>query len=116
MARTARRRARRTFVSDHPNPDSGRIQSAAGGPPRRTETGIAAKPGRPAMGRGGEPVITTDRLVKRYGQVEALAGVSLSVARGEIYGLLGQNGAGKTTMVKALLGIVPATAGEATLL
>src|SRR5207302_811131 len=65
--------------------------------------------------RGG-PVIVTDRLVKRYGRVDALVGVSLSVSRGEIYGLLGQNGAGKTTMVKALLGIIQPTAGEAMLL
>jgi ABC-2 type transport system ATP-binding protein len=64
----------------------------------------------------GEAVIATDRLVKRYGRIEALGGVSLSVAHGEIYGLLGQNGAGKTTMVKVLLGIIRETAGEASLL
>jgi ABC-2 type transport system ATP-binding protein len=70
-------------------------------------------PGESAV---GEFVIATDRLVKRYGQVEALRGVSLNVAKGEIYGLLGQNGAGKTTMVKLLLGIIRETAGEAMLL
>jgi ABC-2 type transport system ATP-binding protein len=80
------------------------------------EAGIVKSPRRPAARLGNEPVIAIDRLVKRYGQIEALKGVTLSVARGEIYGLLGQNGAGKTTMVKVLLGIIQATAGEGTLL
>jgi ABC-2 type transport system ATP-binding protein len=79
------------------------------------ETGVTEKPRKHAVTRGGA-VIETDRVVKRYGAIEALAGVSLSVAPGEIYGLLGQNGAGKTTMVKLLLGIIRATTGEATLL
>ena len=80
------------------------------------DTGIVSAPRKHAARLGGEAVIAIDRLVKRYGQIEALKGVSLSVAPGEIYGLLGQNGAGKTTMVKVLLGIIQATAGEATLL
>ncbi len=62
------------------------------------------------------PVIVTDRLVKEYGPIKALQGVSLTVERGEIYGLLGQNGAGKTTMIKILLGIARLTDGSARLL
>jgi ABC-2 type transport system ATP-binding protein len=62
------------------------------------------------------PVVEIRNLVKHYGAVKALQGVSLSVEKGEIYGLLGRNGAGKTTMVKILLGIVRATDGGATLL
>ena len=62
------------------------------------------------------PVIHIDRLVKEYGPVKALKGVSLAVERGEIYGLLGQNGAGKTTMIKILLGITRLTDGSARLL
>ena len=50
------------------------------------------------------------------GGVTALRGVTLSIAPGEIFGLLGQNGAGKTTLVKALLGVVSATAGRASVL
>jgi ABC-2 type transport system ATP-binding protein len=62
------------------------------------------------------PVIVTDRLVKRYGRIEALRGVSLAVERGEIFALLGQNGAGKTTLIKILLGLTGRTAGGAELL
>jgi ABC-2 type transport system ATP-binding protein len=63
-----------------------------------------------------EPVITVTNLVKTYGRIEALRGVTLDIHRGEIFGCLGQNGAGKTTMVKLLLGIIRATDGEATML
>ena len=49
---------------------------------------------------------------KRYGGVQALADVSLDVARGSIHGLLGENGAGKSTLVKILTGAVRADSGE----
>jgi ABC-2 type transport system ATP-binding protein len=81
-----------------------------------SDTGIAVQPRKRMASLGSDFVIATSHLVKRYGQVEALRGVTLKVERGEIYGLLGQNGAGKTTMVKLLLGIIRETAGEATLL
>jgi ABC-2 type transport system ATP-binding protein len=61
-------------------------------------------------------VIEIKNLAKQYGKIEALKGVSLSVEKGQIFGLLGQNGAGKTTMVKILMGITQPTFGEATLL
>jgi ABC-2 type transport system ATP-binding protein len=106
--------ARRLFVSDQPYSPPGSVHSV-GDPRRGPETGIALKPRKHGV-PAGDAVIATDRLVKRYGQVEALRGVSVTVNKGEIYGLLGQNGAGKTTMVKLLLGIIQPTAGEATLL
>jgi ABC-2 type transport system ATP-binding protein len=62
------------------------------------------------------PVIEIKNLVKQYGKIEALRGVTLSVDQGEIFGLLGQNGAGKTTMVKILLGITKLSFGEAMLM
>ncbi len=61
-------------------------------------------------------VIETRELRKQYGSIEALKGVTLKVEPGQIYGLLGQNGAGKSTMVKILLGIVRKTEGDAYLL
>jgi ABC-2 type transport system ATP-binding protein len=57
--------------------------------------------------------ISTNNLVKRYGHVTAVDGLSLHVARGEIYAFLGLNGAGKTTTIRMLLGMVKPTAGEA---
>ena len=49
-----------------------------------------------------------------YGKVEVLRGVSLNVGDGEIVGLLGRNGVGKTTTLKAIMGLVRASAGHAT--
>ena len=60
--------------------------------------------------------ISTDNLVKRYGDVTAVDGLSLRVARGEIYAFLGLNGAGKTTTIRMLLGMVKPTTGEARVL
>jgi ABC-2 type transport system ATP-binding protein len=60
--------------------------------------------------------IKTDNLVKRYGDVTAVNGLSLRVATGEIYAFLGLNGAGKTTTIRLLLGMVKPTSGEARVL
>ncbi|HEY8430671.1 MAG TPA: ABC transporter ATP-binding protein, partial [Sandaracinaceae bacterium] len=51
-------------------------------------------------------------LVKRYGSVRALEGLDLSVGRGEVYGFLGRNGAGKSTTIRILMGITPPDDGE----
>ena len=63
-----------------------------------------------------DPAIETDQLVKRYGKVSAVDGLSLRVARGEIYAFLGLNGAGKTTTIRMLLGLVRPTSGSARVL
>ncbi len=60
--------------------------------------------------------IETNNLVKRYGNVTAVDGLSLRVAKGEIYAFLGLNGAGKTTTIRLLLGMVKPTSGEARVL
>ncbi len=57
------------------------------------------------------PVLRAENLVKRYGALEAVAGVSLEIRRGEIVGLLGPNGAGKTTTISMLLGVLAPTSG-----
>ena len=62
------------------------------------------------------PAVETNDLRKRYGEVEALAGLSMTVGRGEVFGFLGPNGAGKTTTVKLLLGLARATSGTARVL
>jgi ABC-2 type transport system ATP-binding protein len=57
--------------------------------------------------------IETHQLVKRYGKIAAVDGLSLRVEPGEIYAFLGLNGAGKTTTIRLLLGLVKPTLGEA---
>jgi bacitracin transport system ATP-binding protein len=58
-------------------------------------------------------VIETKQLTKVYGDQTAVSAVNLHVKRGQIYGLLGRNGAGKTTIMKMILGLTPITSGEA---
>ncbi len=58
-----------------------------------------------------EPVIQFRDVGKKYGSLEVLKSVSLRVDRGEVYGFLGRNGAGKSTAIKMLLGITSATSG-----
>jgi ABC-2 type transport system ATP-binding protein len=58
------------------------------------------------------PVIYLLELAKRYRTVTALAGLTMTVGRGEVFGFLGPNGAGKTTAVKLLLALARPTGGE----
>jgi ABC-2 type transport system ATP-binding protein len=61
-----------------------------------------------------ESAIRAQRLARRFGDNEAVAGVDLDVAPGEIYGFLGPNGAGKSTTVRMLVTLMAPTAGTAT--
>src|SRR6185503_2189713 len=61
------------------------------------------------------PAIIARELTKRYGDVEAVRGVSFEVERGEIVGFLGPNGAGKTTTVRMLSCFLPPTSGTASI-
>jgi ABC-2 type transport system ATP-binding protein len=65
---------------------------------------------------GADPVIRVRGLTKRYGTVEAVAGIDFDVAKGEIFGLLGPNGAGKTTTVEILEGLRKPDGGEVSVL
>jgi len=62
------------------------------------------------------PVIHTEQLTKRYYRLTALDRVDLRVDEGALYALVGQNGAGKTTAIKILMNLIPATGGHATVL
>jgi ABC-2 type transport system ATP-binding protein len=61
--------------------------------------------------KGGR-AIDTHQLQKTFGDFQAVKGVDITVRYGEIYGLLGANGAGKTTVIKMLCGLLPASGGE----
>lgn len=58
-----------------------------------------------------EYLLETDNLTKKYGNITAVDHVSIKIRRGEIYGLIGRNGAGKTTFFKMLAGLCKPTAG-----
>lgn len=61
-------------------------------------------------------IICVDGLIKEYAGIKVVDGVSFSVNKGEIYGLLGRNGAGKTTIMKILLGLANPTSGKVSIL
>ena len=58
------------------------------------------------------PVICLEHVVKQYGRHRALDGVSLTVPRGSVFALLGENGAGKSTMIRILLGLLEPDSGR----
>lgn len=60
--------------------------------------------GQAGLATAGDPIVV-DGVVKRFGKVRALDGVSLRVAAGETFGLIGPNGSGKTTLIHLLLGL-----------
>src|SRR5258706_533213 len=59
----------------------------------------------------GEPVVELSQVSRRFGAKEALSSVTLSLARGAVYGLVGANGAGKTTIIKHIMGLLKAQSG-----
>jgi ABC-2 type transport system ATP-binding protein len=66
-----------------------------------------------ADGPGSAPaVVDVANLTRRFGATTALAGVSMKVARGGVHGLVGANGAGKTTIIKHVLGLLRAESGS----
>ena len=74
---------------------------------------VTIRPVSSATSPSNEPAIEVDGLVKTYGQVEAVRGVSFTVARGEVFGFLGPNGAGKSTTINMLCTLARPTAGVA---
>ena len=60
-----------------------------------------------------DPAISVRGLAKRYGEIQAVAGVDFDVRRGEVFGFLGPNGAGKTTTINMLCTLAHPTAGQA---
>jgi ABC-2 type transport system ATP-binding protein len=66
----------------------------------------------PEAGADGPPPLEVRGLVKRYGELTAVAGVDITVRSGDVYGYLGPNGAGKTTSLRMMLGLIRPTEGS----
>jgi ABC-2 type transport system ATP-binding protein len=65
-----------------------------------------------ALPQENAPLVEVRQLTLRFGQVTAVNGVSLSVAKGEVLALIGPDGAGKTSLLRAMAGLLPPTSGE----
>lgn len=63
-----------------------------------------------------DPVLVIQELQKHFGSTHAVDGISLSIPKGEIYGLIGPNGSGKTTLIRLCIGLLHPTSGEIRLL
>src|SRR5204862_5435793 len=59
-----------------------------------------------------EPILAGRGVVKRYGEVIALAGVDITIRPGEVLAIVGPSGSGKSTLLHVLAGILPADGGE----
>jgi urea transport system ATP-binding protein len=75
------------------------------------EPDLASAAPRNAM-EGGRKMFEVRNLSAAYGQSEVLHGIDLSVAPGEIVALVGRNGMGKSTLMKSLIGVMPARSGQ----
>jgi len=76
--------------------------------------GKALGQNNPRTGKAADTMVSTSGLTRRFGSFTAVDDVSLDVGRGEIFGFLGANGAGKTTMIRMLCGLLMPSGGEAT--
>jgi len=68
--------------------------------------------GSPRPAATDAPAVSARGVVRRFGDVVALDGLSLEIGRGELYGLVGPDGAGKTTLIRALAGLIDVDGGE----
>jgi ribosome-dependent ATPase len=83
--------------------------------PERRRAGHRALAIPPRRIADAEPVIAARGLTRRFGSFTAVDHVSFTIERGEIFGFVGSNGCGKTTTIKMLTGLLPASEGEALL-
>jgi len=64
------------------------------------------------MNKKNMPLVTLTNVCKEYQNLTAVDSVTMSIAQGEVLGLFGHNGAGKTTMMKLILGVISPTKGR----
>src|ERR1019366_5457670 len=91
-------------AADGNPPNAGGVSPNAGG--------VSPNAGGVSPNAGGAPPIEVRGLVKRYGELTAVAGVDLTVNTGDVYGYLGPNGAGKTTSLRMMPGLIRPTEGS----
>ncbi len=86
--------------------------------PRRSKPPVIAAKSLPQreMPKPGAPLLVVDRLVKRFGGLEAVNQVGFGVAAGEIVGLIGPNGAGKSTLFNLITGVLASDGGTVSFL
>jgi branched-chain amino acid transport system ATP-binding protein len=72
----------------------------------------SATPGSGGAAVADAPTLRVKEVVARYGQITALKGISFEVAQGEIVALIGANGAGKSTTLRVISGLIRPTSGE----
>jgi ABC-2 type transport system ATP-binding protein len=84
--------------------------------PEARPPGASSPAAAPQDGSPGPPPVETEHLTKRFGAFTAVDDLSLRVAPGEIFGLLGSNGAGKSTAIRILCGLLRPTSGRARVL
>ena len=90
--------------------ERGRIQSVGRPQELMPESDIKIRENAPR--EDAENVIEVDNLVKSFGKFNAVDGITFSVKKGEIFGFLGSNGAGKTTAINMLCGLLKPTSGS----
>jgi branched-chain amino acid transport system ATP-binding protein len=95
---------------EHPPTQPGAVPAGAtnGEPAAGAASAAVAASG----GNGGTPVLEVEDIHTYYGSIQALKGISLTVYEGEIVTLIGANGAGKSTTLRSISGIVPPRTGE----
>jgi len=92
---------------------NGSVTSAGPTNPEATNGSVTNNPWTDSMDTTAAPdALRADGIVKRFGPLTALSGVSLQLRPGEILGILGDNGAGKSTLMKILTGFLPPTEGK----
>jgi len=75
---------------------------------------VTATESSPASTRSGEPMLVVDDIALYYGNIAAVKGLSIQVNKGEIVTLIGSNGAGKSTTLRAISGLIKARSGTIT--
>jgi len=88
----------------------GRRQGTGGGSGANGATGATGAGGQGTVA-GPEPVVRVEGLTRRFGPLTAVDGVTFDIGRGEMFGLIGPDGAGKTTTLRLILGLLAPQAG-----